>query len=133
PAARGADRGRRKRAGVGDVSSHAERLPQLVVALSKNSEKVRGLETSIPVGPPNSAPGTPAAHHEQDFEQWYQADFDYVWRCLRRLGVSVADATDLAHDVFVVAWQKRDGLDPERARRPWLFGVAFRIASSHRR
>ncbi len=79
---------------------------------------------------PEDAPdGTPDAR----FEHEYEANFDYVWRSLRRMGVRGCDLGDLTHDVFVVAWKQRHQLDPERSSRPWLFGVAFRIASAHRR
>lgn len=69
----------------------------------------------------------------EGFEHWYETHFDYVWRSLRRLGVPLSDIGDLTHDVFVVAWQRRGSLDPERPLRAWLFGVAFRVASAHRR
>lgn len=78
----------------------------------------------------SSAPSTPA---ETQFERGYDEHFDYVWRSLRRLGVPPADLGDLTHDVFVVAWRQRDLVDPSRPLRPWLFGVAFRVAASHRR
>lgn len=67
------------------------------------------------------------------FERWYSEHFDYVWNTLRRLGAAARDVPDLAHDVFLVAWQQRDGLDQSRSIRPWLFGVAFRVHSAHRR
>lgn len=67
------------------------------------------------------------------FEQEYEAHFAYVWRALRRMGVRYGDLADLTHDVFVVAWKQRLALDTERSLRPWLFGVAFRVASAHRR
>ncbi len=63
----------------------------------------------------------------------YQAEFAYVWRTLRRLGVATRDLEDLAHDVFVVVHRKRDDYDPTRPIRPWLFGIAYRIASDDRR
>lgn len=67
------------------------------------------------------------------FRALFQEHFAYVWRALRRLGVREADLEDLAHEVFVTAYRRRDDLDPERPVRPWLFGVALRIAAGHRR
>jgi RNA polymerase sigma-70 factor (ECF subfamily) len=67
------------------------------------------------------------------FERWYCEHFDYVWNTLRRLGAATRDVPDLAHDVFLVAWQQRDSIDLSRSIRPWLFGVAFRVHSAHRR
>jgi RNA polymerase sigma-70 factor, ECF subfamily len=65
--------------------------------------------------------------------QAYQRELDYLMRTLQRLGVPSADLEDLAHEVFLVlrgSWQE---YDPSRALKPYLFGIAFRVASSHRR
>jgi len=68
-----------------------------------------------------------------DFDEIYRAEFPYVWRTLRRLGVPAADLEDLAHDVFVVVHRRLDDYDSRRAVRPWLFGIAYRLASDDRR
>src|ERR1043165_9137612 len=68
-----------------------------------------------------------------DFDDLYRAQFPYVWRTLRRLGVAPADIEDLVHDVFVVVHRRLDDYDRRRAVRPWLFGIAFRLASESRR
>lgn len=68
-----------------------------------------------------------------DFDEIYRAEFPYVWRTLRRLGVAAADLEDLAHDVFVVVHRRLDDYDSRRAIRPWLFGIAYRLASDDRR
>ena len=44
-----------------------------------------------------------------------------------------ADIEDLVHDVFVVVHRRLDDYDRSRAIRPWLFGIAFRLASENRR
>jgi RNA polymerase sigma-70 factor (ECF subfamily) len=62
-----------------------------------------------------------------------EAEFDYVFRTLRRLGASVADAQDLTQEVFLVMWRRRGDWDPERSLRPWLWGVAHRVARDHHR
>jgi RNA polymerase sigma-70 factor (ECF subfamily) len=69
----------------------------------------------------------------QRFRELYRAELGYVWRTLRRLGVPGADVEDLAHDVFVIVHRKLDQYDPTRPLRPWLFGIAFRVAAGHRR
>jgi RNA polymerase sigma-70 factor, ECF subfamily len=68
-----------------------------------------------------------------EFRGWYEAHIAYVWGSLRRLGVPPSDLADLCHDVFVVAWRQRAHLEPDRPAKAWLFGVAFRVAASHRR
>ena len=63
----------------------------------------------------------------------YEAELDYVWRTLGRLGVPPGDIADAAHDVFVVIYRKWSEIDHARPLRPFLFGVARRIAALARR
>jgi RNA polymerase sigma-70 factor (ECF subfamily) len=62
----------------------------------------------------------------------FETDFDYVYRSLVRMGVPPADAEDLAQEVFLVMWRRRADWDAERPLRPWLFGVALRVAHEYR-
>jgi RNA polymerase sigma-70 factor, ECF subfamily len=55
-----------------------------------------------------------------------------VWRFLRRLGFSPEDADDATQEVFVIAVGKLDQIEPER-ERSYLYGIAVRLASRHRR
>src|SRR5262249_44107083 len=48
-------------------------------------------------------------------------------------GVPEADVEDAVHDVFVVAHRRYGTYDPARPLRPWLLGIAFRIAAQWRR
>lgn len=63
----------------------------------------------------------------------FQGEFDYIWRTLRRLGVSPSEIEDLAQEVFVALRRSWLKYDPARPLRPYLFGIAFRIASAQRR
>ena len=63
----------------------------------------------------------------------FEAEFTYIHRSLRRLGVAEADAEDLAQEVFLVMWRRRGDWDADRPLRPWLVGVAMRLANHHRR
>jgi RNA polymerase sigma-70 factor (ECF subfamily) len=63
----------------------------------------------------------------------YQRELDYLLRTLQRLGVAGTDVEDLAHEVFLVLRASWAAYDPTRAFKPYLFGIAFRVASSHRR
>jgi RNA polymerase sigma-70 factor (ECF subfamily) len=69
---------------------------------------------------------------QAQFNRLYEAEFDYVWNSLRRLGVASAHLEDVAHDVFVTAWKKWADYDARRPLRPWLFGIAYRLASDFR-
>ena len=69
---------------------------------------------------------------QADFTRLYESEFDYVWNALRRLGIAEAHVEDVAHDVFTTAWKKLADYDPTRPIRPWLFGIAYRLASDFR-
>lgn len=67
------------------------------------------------------------------FARVYETQRDYVWRSLRRLGIPDRFLEDVAHDVFVVVHRSLHAYDPARPIKPWLFGIAFRVASDFRR
>lgn len=69
----------------------------------------------------------------RDLTASYEADFAAIWRSLRRLGVPEADLEDRVHDVFVVAHRRIADLTPGAPVRPWLFGIALRVAANARR
>jgi RNA polymerase sigma-70 factor, ECF subfamily len=67
------------------------------------------------------------------FDGLYQEQFEYIWRTLGRLGVLPADLPDAVHDVFVVVYRRWAEIDVARPVRPWLFGIARRVAAGRRR
>ncbi len=67
------------------------------------------------------------------FRVLFEEHFDYVYRSLRRLGVSERDLEDVTHDVFLEVHKASARLDPARPPKPWLFAFAFRVASDYRR
>jgi RNA polymerase sigma-70 factor (ECF subfamily) len=67
------------------------------------------------------------------FDAVYRDHVGYVLHSLRRLGVDERDVEDVAHDTFLVVARKLDEYDTARPLRPWLFGIAFRVALDHRR
>lgn len=67
------------------------------------------------------------------FQRIYDEELDYVWGGLGRLGVPRRDREDLAHEVFIVVYEKLHTYDRDRPIRPWLFGICFRVASDYRR
>lgn len=71
----------------------------------------------------------PPAPGLDDFHEIYAREFDYVCRTLGRLGVPSGDIQDAMHEVFLVLYRRWSEIDPQRPIRPWLFGVARRIAS----
>jgi RNA polymerase sigma-70 factor (ECF subfamily) len=68
------------------------------------------------------------------FRALYDAHLDFVWRNLRRLGVSEADAEDRTQEVFVVAHRRFEEFeDRGHGPRAWLFQIVLRVASDARR
>lgn len=74
-----------------------------------------------------------AAALPPDLSQVYEEHLHYVWRLLTRFGIPSRDREDVAHDLFVVVHRKLDTFDPERPIRPWLAGIAFRVAAAYKR
>jgi RNA polymerase sigma-70 factor (ECF subfamily) len=63
----------------------------------------------------------------------FQRELGYIYRALQRLGTAPSEVEDLAQDVFLALRRSWPQYDPTRPLRPYLFGIAFRIASAHRR
>lgn len=59
-------------------------------------------------------------------------NFEFVWRLLRRLGLSPSDADDATQQVFIVLARKINDLSPGK-ERAFLYGTAVRIAWRARR
>jgi RNA polymerase sigma-70 factor, ECF subfamily len=66
------------------------------------------------------------------FRAIFDGELVYVWHTLRRLGVREADLKDLCQEVFLTVHHLMDDFDQERPVRPWLFGIAYRIALRYR-
>jgi RNA polymerase sigma-70 factor (ECF subfamily) len=66
------------------------------------------------------------------FSRFVQAQLEWVWRVLRRTGLSAADADDATQQVFLVAARRIDQVQGSRAR-PFLYGTAIRVAANVRR
>jgi RNA polymerase sigma-70 factor, ECF subfamily len=68
-----------------------------------------------------------------DFDALYRANAPFVWRSLRRLGVREAALDDATQEVFVVVHRRFAEFRPGPSERSWLFAIAQRVASDHRR
>jgi RNA polymerase sigma-70 factor (ECF subfamily) len=66
------------------------------------------------------------------FRALFDAEFAFVWRTLRRMGVAHVSLDDASQRVFMVLGAKLDRVEVGR-ERSFLFGVARRIASLFRR
>jgi RNA polymerase sigma-70 factor, ECF subfamily len=70
---------------------------------------------------------------EATFCDLYQREVGFLWNALRMLGVPRADLEDATHEVFLALHQGWSRYDEGRPLRPWLYGIAFRVASDRRR
>lgn len=73
------------------------------------------------------------AQDAADFDALYAEHFQFVWRCLRGLGVATTQLEDAAQDVFVVVHQRLHTFEHTAALRSWIFGIVRRIAYRYRR
>jgi RNA polymerase sigma-70 factor (ECF subfamily) len=79
-----------------------------------------------------SQPDRPPGSGLDAFDEVYEREFDYVWRSLGRLGVPEHTIPDATHDVFLVLHRRWNEIDRKNELRPWLFGVARRVAAAWR-
>lgn len=67
------------------------------------------------------------------FRALFDAHFkDVLGYALRRVG-DIDAASDVAAEVFIVAWRKLDSMPTGSEARPWLFGVARNVVLNERR
>jgi RNA polymerase sigma-70 factor, ECF subfamily len=81
--------------------------------------------------------GAPSASH-RDAVSWtfaavYEANFAFVWRSVRRLGVLDNAVDDVVQDVFLVVHRQLPRFRGESSVRSWLFSIASRIVRDARR
>lgn len=69
---------------------------------------------------------------EERLRAMFTEHFDFLWRSLRRWGLSEDSADDAAQQVFMVLSRKLDDVR-EGSERSFLFGTAMRVASDIRR
>lgn len=97
-----------------------------------------GVDGDAHATPGAEAPAAPAgaaaaASPRPAFAEVYDGHFKAIWLGLRRFGVWDRDLEDAAHDVFIVVHRRLADYDPARPLRPWLLGIAARVASEYRR
>jgi RNA polymerase sigma-70 factor (ECF subfamily) len=77
--------------------------------------------------------GGAASQGPLGFDELYDAQFAFVWRTLRRLGVRPENVADAAQDVFVVVERRRGDLRSAELARSFVYGIVVRVAHEHRR
>ena len=66
------------------------------------------------------------------FADLFRSHAPFVCRCLRRLGLSPADADDVCQEVFLVVHRKL-GTFEGPSMRAWIYGICVRKASDFRK
>ncbi|HWZ91356.1 MAG TPA: sigma-70 family RNA polymerase sigma factor [Polyangiaceae bacterium] len=73
---------------------------------------------------------TPAT--DAEFKSIYDSHFNLIWRALKRYGIPDSDMMDLTQKVFLTAFLKLPEFEGRSRISTWLWGIARRVASSHR-
>jgi RNA polymerase sigma-70 factor, ECF subfamily len=68
-----------------------------------------------------------------EFRAFYDAHSAFVWRSLRRLGVSEPNLKDAMQDVFVVVHRRLADFEARAKVTTWLFRICLRTAKDYRR
>ena len=69
-----------------------------------------------------------------EFESLYRDYRRFVLHTLARHGIAEAQREDAAQEVFVVVHRRWHDRDPRPSKtRSWLYGIARRVAATHRR
>lgn len=76
---------------------------------------------------------SPVETARDDFRALFRAHAPFVWRVLRRLGVSEADVEDVAQEAFLVVHRRLSEFEGRSQLRTWIYGICVRVASDHRR
>lgn len=81
----------------------------------------------------SEAGGAPSAAPTLTLAEIYDQHAAMVWRALRALGVPDDRMDDAVQDVFVVVHRRLAEFEARSALTTWLYGIARRVASDHRR
>src|SRR5271166_3506273 len=67
------------------------------------------------------------------FRAVYDAYFDFVWSCTRRLGVPLDAVDDVVQEIFIVVHTRLMTLERPASLRSWLYSVVRRTVSTYHR
>jgi len=96
------------------------------------SEAQPALASAFVPAPSSEKAATLAPADDRRFRQIVAQNLDFIWRCLRRMGIPAGDVDDAAQQVFLVASSKLAIIAPG-SERAFLFSTASRIAANARR
>ncbi|MBV9947818.1 MAG: sigma-70 family RNA polymerase sigma factor [Myxococcales bacterium] len=67
------------------------------------------------------------------FRSIYDGYFDFVWSCVRRLGVPEEAVDDVVQEVFIVVHARLHTVERPASLRSWLYSVLRRTVSTYHR
>ena len=59
------------------------------------------------------------------FKQFFEKHHAFLYHFLLKRGMSKQQAEDLVQQAFVMIWEKRSEIDPEKSLRSYLFRIAY--------
>jgi len=62
-----------------------------------------------------------------DFDSVYEANLDFVWRAVRRMGVRAADADDVVQEVFVIVHRRLAEFEGRAQIKTWVFKILVHV------
>lgn len=90
-------------------------------------------------GPGHSSPMQTSAERREapvqpaSFEALYEAQVDFVWRTVRRLGVPPEGLDDAVQEVFLIVHRRLAEFEPRAKVSTWLFAICLRVVADVRR
>lgn len=82
---------------------------------------------------PEALPPSESTTPLPSLEDVYEANFAFVWRSLRGLGVMPEQLDDAVQEVFLVVHRRADEFERRSSLKTWLFAIAYRVAANFRR
>jgi RNA polymerase sigma-70 factor (ECF subfamily) len=67
------------------------------------------------------------------FQEVFETYVAYVYRLLLHLGVPARHVEDVCQEVFIVVSRRLPECDDPEHLKTWLYAIAWRVASAHRR
>jgi RNA polymerase sigma-70 factor, ECF subfamily len=65
------------------------------------------------------------------FRTFYDANYPSVYRYLISRGLRVEDVQDLIQKAFLMIWEKRDAIDPDKSLKAYLFQIVYTRMLNH--
>lgn len=108
----------------------ASTLPERVSVVSGSYAALQQTNKRAESGVVPAAPSAP--YQPPGIAAVYEAHFQYVYRCLRSLGVRSDLLDDALQDVFLVVQDKLAYFDGRSQLRTWLYAIVLRVARRYR-